>query len=429
MSNTIPRIPVFLLATCLVAGNGWAQSGAPQGNQALELQGAISESANEITTQIDQIDANREDHAAYGPLSPLLRQWDNLWSWLDESTGLSLGFAYTTLFQGASNGSFQGARSGGAGDLDIFGRWKLLGDDDDESWINEGMLGFNLEYRHSIGASTPADLGSSIGSLWNTATGFNEQDFSLIQWWWQQRLFQDELQLRIGKLDLSSIFDAYRFNSANFFFTNQAFSDNPTIPFPENGLGAVAAWYPTDHWFLLAGGSDAEGRKTETAGTVGDTLDAWFVATTLGWRGPVSSLGEGLYQVTAWHSDKRSGSQRPSATGASLVLQQELGNGWVPYARYSFSSDNATDTAQLITVGAVAEEPFGHGGDRFGLSAGWGRPHADELRSQWVGELFYRFEPLPEIQITPSVQLIVNPSKNSDNRAIGIFGIRGRLNF
>ncbi len=44
---------------------------------------------------------------------------------LEESTGLRLGFAYTTIFQQASGGP--GQRRGASGDLDIMGVWTLIG--------------------------------------------------------------------------------------------------------------------------------------------------------------------------------------------------------------------------------------------------------------------------------------------------------------
>tara|TARA_R110000850_G_scaffold92555_6_gene196422 strand:- start:764 stop:2038 length:1275 start_codon:yes stop_codon:yes gene_type:complete len=409
-----------VLSYCAVA---FAENGGRMNGEAL------SESADEITTQIAELDESREDQSFYGPFETGFENWENLWDSVESASGLNLVFAYTTLFQTTSIGATPGMRSGGAGDLDILGRWKLIDEVNAIEWLNEGILGFNFEYRHRIGANTPSDVGLVSGSLWNTATGFNEQEFAPIQYWWQQKLFQNRFMVRIGKLDPSSIFDSYRFNSSNFFFVNQAFADNPTIPFPDNGWGVVGAWYPDDNWFLLFGSTNADGRKVETSTTLDQDIDAWFSAATGGWRGPVGNLGEGLYQITLWHSDPKTNSTRPGATGFSIVAQQELGNQWVPYLRYARSSAAATDTEQLFTIGAVLEDPFGQNGDRLGVSGGWGSPFDRTLRSQGVGEIFYRFEPFPEFQITPSFQFTSNPSRDPSQSLIGIFGIRGRINF
>ena len=84
----------------------------------------------------------------------------------------------------------------------------------------------------------------------------------------------------------------------------------------------------------------------------------------VGWSGDVGKLGKGLYQITGWTSDKREMSESPSASGFSAVAQQELGNGWVPYARYAWSSDAAVAmelgaTAVLMNTGiAAAKEPL-----------------------------------------------------------------------
>jgi porin len=390
---------------------------------------ALSESADEIGAQISELDETRQTRL-YGPFSPVFNAWDSWWTTVNDSVGLSMGFAYTALGQAATNGTYTGPRDGTSGDFDIFGRWYAFNRNNNKGILGEGILGFNAEYRHQIGSqTTPAEIGDNIGSLWGTTTGFNEQDFNIIELWWQQRLFDDHLALRIGKIDLANLIDVYRFNSANHFYQNAAFSDNPAIPFPENGLAIVVEWSPSDNLFARFAIADAEGRKTETLRSGINNIDAWFTATTIGWNPQVGDLGRGLYQVTLWHSEERKRSERPSGNGFSIVAQQELPNNWVPYIRYARSTSDVVDTRQILTAGAVLEKPFDRKYDRFGLAAGWDQPHDPSLRNQWVSEAFYRWAITPEVRLTPFAQILVNPSRNPDDKTIAVFGLRTRITF
>ncbi|NOY00954.1 MAG: carbohydrate porin [Verrucomicrobia bacterium] len=356
-----------------------------------------------------------------------LQEWGDFWKLFDEKTGLSMAFAYTTLFQAATKGTYTGPRSGGAGDFDMVGRWSFLQHGLLDGLINEGTIGFATEYRHQIGGATPAELGDSLGSLWGTTSGFNAQDFTVKEIWWHQNLFNDHLAFRLGRIKLDNIFDAYRFTGANHFYTNKAFSRNPTIPFPNTGAGLVFVWTPGHDLFVILGGGSTNGREAETTNAE-ENLKEWFTATTLGWR-PEHELGKGLYQITLWRSDNRTRSILPNAAGYSILLQQELSNGWTPFTRYSYSNAPVTDTKQIFTAGVVHEGTNRSTNDRIGFALAWGQPHNTSLSEQWTAELFYRYAITPTFRITPLAQIIVDPSRNSYDEVIGVFGLRGRLTF
>jgi len=388
---------------------------------------AITESSDEIDTTLGDVSNDRKTVFRNGILEEPLEAWGDFWHIFDEKTGISMAFAYTTLYQVATNGHYTGPRSGGSGDFDMVGRWSLINTDSHDGWINEGTLGFATEYRHKIGAATPADLGDSLGSLWGTTAGFNEEDFTLKEIWWHQNLFDDRLAFRLGRLKLDNIFDAYRFTGANHFYTNKAFSRNPTIPFPNTNLGLVFSWRLRQDLFVIIGGGRSDGRESETT-NVQEQAEEWFTATTFGWK-PKHKFGTGLYQVTLWHADNRSNSNLPSATGYSILLQQELSNGWTPFLRYAHSDNRVTDTKKIFTGGVVQEGTKKRPNDRIGLAVAWGQPHSSRHTEQWTAELFYRYSVIPTFRITPSAQIIFNPSKNSRDQAIGVFGIRGRITF
>ena len=63
------------------------------------------------------------------------------------------------------------------------------------------------------------------------------------------------------------------------------------------------------------------------------------------------------------------------------------------------------------------------------LGLNWGRPPNDDSEDQFIGELFYRVQLAENLQITPDLQLVVNPANTPDENVIWVFGIRARLTF
>ena len=68
-------------------------------------------------------------------------------------------------------------------------------------------------------------------------------------------------------------------------------------------------------------------------------------------------------------------------------------------------------------------------GVRFGLALSYGKPSANGLRDQYSSELYYRMQLTRWLALTPSIQLIANPSANPDQELLALFGIRARLDF
>ena len=73
------------------------------------------------------------------------------------------------------------------------------------------------------------------------------------------------------------------------------------------------------------------------------------------------------------------------------------------------------------------------GGDVLGIGLNWGRPNHDtygaDLNSQYTSEMYYRWQVEKHVQITPSVQLLVDPALNPDDEVIAVFGLRARVVF
>jgi porin len=63
----------------------------------------------------------------------------------------------------------------------------------------------------------------------------------------------------------------------------------------------------------------------------------------------------------------------------------------------------------------------------------WGRaPKSATLTNppdQFTAELFYRYQPFSNLQITPSLQLITNPTYDPTQGTVAVVSLRARVTF
>ncbi len=187
-----------------------------------------------------------------------------------ESSGVDFSLSMTNIYQlNAKGGQSTHRRQGrwsGSYDLEMTADLqKLLGVENAELY----MLAEGTWSRRDIDQT-------SVGSAFGVNGDFvaPREAFNIIEFWYQQSYFEQTLKLRLGKLDMTGGFEcrgcavsfdgnAYA-NDENTQFLNSALVNNPTIPFPDYGLGAIVYWNPVEHWYLSAGVADAQADRRET---------------------------------------------------------------------------------------------------------------------------------------------------------------------
>ena len=379
---------------------------------------------DDIGYQLQESDDTIDAMFRRGPLTPVHNVWDAATEHLRESIGLDLGLNYTAVYQRADT-TVRGPRDAVGGDLDFFGRWLLLGDED--YW--PGSLTFSSETRHRYSDISPADL--NTGTVGGTIVSFGTQDFSLVQLYWESGSFDESLLLRIGKMDPALIWDGGRFVSSNYAFLSPAFSDTLPMPLPAAGLGIAGAVYPTDSTYIVAGIHDANAKRT-TAGF--DTFfgeGEYFTAVEFGWFPGEGEPSEGMYHVTLWSSDPRRDAGRPSDRGIALTLEQQFGceGNLVPFVRYAYAHRGVNDIRENLSIGLGIENMLGQNDDVIGLAWSWEEPSNPSLRDQFVFESFYRFYITPYTHLTPDIQVVIDPANAPGKDTVVIFGLRLRTLF
>lgn len=371
-----------------------------------------------------------------------------------EPTGLTLGVGATNIYQQNVHGGLsthrRAGRASGSYDIELAGDLKrLLGL---EGGIYISALG---SWSRHGGINDPA-----VGSIFGVnGDGATREAMAVSQFWYEQAFFDDTLRVRFGKLDITGGFDcggstvafdgnAYA-NDETAQFLNGALINNPTIPFPDYGLGAMAMYNPVEWWYVAYGFADAQADYRETGfNTAFRDEDYWFHVAETGVvtklrsaRGPLP----GAYRVGVWYDpqDKETfdtGSTWRDDTGYyfsgdQLIYKEnddaEDSQGLGMFGRYGWAESRVNDITNFWSVGLSYQGLF-EGRDDDTLGLGYARGFFSDLAGsgftedyEAVYELYYSAVISKHFVLSPSIQYLVN---TGGDRTIGdTFVIGGRL--
>jgi porin len=416
---------VIVVLTVTGAGFGQSEPQQQEAPRSADARDFFGGAADGILNNLSAARIDRESMTEFDPFTWVRNEMQKVNNELDRAARLRIGFAWTALYQHAS-WTRNDDDNAAAADFDFFGRWRPL-----QTRRTLGYVIFQTQVRYQLWQDqTPRDLGPEIGSIWGTANGFNTQSFNLRQLYWQQFLFNNEFSYRIGKVDLGDVFNNNRLQSDNHYFLNTAFSDNPTMAYPENNFGFDLIWRPKPLFYMSVGTADASGdnNNDDEAGKELKNTN-WFTAAEVGLTPWFENLGAGHYRLTAWYTDADTASGSSGASGISLSCDQDLGPRMLAFLRYGYTDGDLTSTEQIVAGGVAFKRPFGKNDDMAGIAAAWGRPTIDALGDQAVVEAFYRFQVTPAIEVTPDIQLTIDPSLAPEEDYVWVFGVRMRITF
>lgn len=315
-------------------------------------------------------------------------------------------------------------------------------------------------YLHTESAWPRRDYNDlAVGSLWGVNSDFaGRQDFSIIELWYQQSFFENAIRLRAGKLDMAGGFEhrgcpvsfdcnAYA-NDENSQFLNPALVNNPTIPFPDFGLGAILLYSPVDIWYISIGAADAQADRRETGLNTAfhNRADFAYMAESgllPSFNSPAGDL-QGAYRVGLWYDPKPTALGQDRKTyrdnvGWYISVDQMVfkekngvnnGQGLGLFARYGYAPSRAYPVSQFVSAGIQYKGLLaGRDDDTFGV--GWAKGYTsdaakDDFASDYesVFETYYNIALNPKIYLTPSIQYIQNPGADGQTRNAAVVALR-----
>lgn len=386
---------------------------------------AVGEAPTSTPEELDEIFRPKEATVDVPVLDGPIDRFIAATSSFEERTGLRIGFAYTTIFQQASGGP--GTRRGFSGDLDIMAAWTLLG----RGTANTGQLIFSVEERHNIGPNPASVLRGEIGTLHPITNGFNDRGFVVRDFYWVHRLWDGKFGYALGRGDTSDFFGAHRMQSLNNSFSNRAFSANTTIPSPGHGMFAGISLRPVQDFYGTIGVANAYASTT-----INDMKyleeGSFFSFGEFGYTPNIEGLGSGRYRVVLWNIDDRERrAPAPSDNGISIIVDQDLGEHFLVFARYGYADrGRVTGIRQSVETGMGVRGLLGSPDNMTGLAFAYSVPQDSDARDEKIVECFHRWQLTRHTQFSVGVQGIFDPSNaDPENDSVAVFTTRLRIAF
>ncbi|MCA0871496.1 carbohydrate porin [Seohaeicola saemankumensis] len=384
------------------------------------------EGGDSVTGDIhdDDISAGAAIRLRSQPLKPWFdakRRWNDKY-------GLKLNFSLQTLHQHSDNST--GETSAAAGRAEINGSWTLVG----RGTKNSGRLTFRVENRSTLGtAIPPSKLGNQFGSGTLVGTGFSDYtEANLSELAWRQALMGGRLRFVIGKISAVGWYGGHALSSPKRGFQNTALQASNTRVFPGRGFGFGVGYQFTPRLVALAGIHDANAKTT------GDPFDSIK-------QGEFLKSVEVRYYLTTperarwdqvrlnvWHQDALVQSGVPESRGANFVISKLMFDDKVmPFMFAGVSEGGASLFQKDVAVGLsfAFDTTASKARDVLGIGLAWGEPTNSALQEQTTGEIYYRFQMLDNLAITPSIQVIKNPIANPNKTTVTVLGLRLRATF
>ena len=317
-------------------------------------------------------------------------------------------------------------------------------------------------YAHAEGSWSEGLDASSIGSVLGGVNGDAAADRSidLTELWYQQSLFDGRFRFRIGKMDLTGGFECHgcpvAFDGNAFAndeagqFLNAALVNNPTIPFPDKGLGLAVYAEPTHWWYAAAAVADAQADARETGfNTTFHQEDYLFSIFETGFTPALPSRNgplQGAYRIGFWYDpqdkDRHSGSIKRDDMGIYLSFDQtvlkentdaEDPQGLGLFARWGWADKSVSEVKCFWSVGAQYQGLIPtRDDDVLGLGVAQGRLVRDAgftADRETVMEIYYGIQVTPWFSVAPSVQYIFNPGGDAAVDDALVVGIRTQIDF
>jgi len=419
------NVTVGILIVLVTSGASWAEDGGRK------------------TTWLDSL-VERET---------LTDGWFGLGERLDER-GVTVSLAATGIYQINTHGALatnrRKGRHAGSYDLEVeLDLEKLFG-------LRGGSIHVLSEGSWSAGAD-PASVGSIFG-INDDAAG--HRGIAVTTLYYDQALFGETVRIHVGKIDVTGgfhchgcpvAFDANTFaNDETTQFMNSALVNNPTIPFPDEGLGLALYVQLAERWYVGAAVADAQANARESGlGTAFHEEDYFFSIVEAGVTPVIDSPAgplQGAFRIGLWYDPqdkaRNNGTTKRDDTGIYLSADQvitkenldaEDTQGLSVFARLGYADHDANQVGCFWSAGAQYQGllptrdddvvAFGVAQGRLTRSAGFTETH------ETVMEAYYNAALTGWLNVSPSIQYVINPGGVNTVKDAVIFGLRLQMAF
>jgi carbohydrate-selective porin OprB len=318
---------------------------------------------------------------------------------------------------------------------------------------SRGVWYWNLEVAQKLWpgaelfAEFEVDKGKGVDKFLPTYSYFNDnsgEDASLyLPVLYMEQKFSDERGLiAAGKLDLTYWFDWNEAaGSADTQFFSSSLVNNPAIPFPANGIGALISLTPYEWLYFQSGAATARAHYTKAG--LSDAFNSAFFINELGLSSRIASL-KGNYRFIFYLTHERlaylnSDEEKKNTAGWALSFDQAVTKNVTLFFRYGFADQKVSDIEQFWSFGGQIMGPIpGRKFDCLGIGVAqsiFGNDFQEAndpdltSRSETMYEIYYSYNLNSSLILTPNLQIVTNPNADKLAETEIVCGLRFLLTF
>jgi len=389
---------------------------------------------------------------------------DGFWGLNDEleDMGIEIGFSVTNIYQQNVHGGISTHRRAGrySGSYDL-----ELNVDLEKLWSIQGGSLFMLT--EGVWSKSTGIDGPSVGSAFGVnGDARNRRTMDITELWYEQVFAGETIHLRIGKMDLTGGFEHHNcpvsFDCSNYAndettqFLNGALINNPTIPFPDYGLGVAVHYNPDGSWYISAAVADAQADIRETGfRTTFHKEDYFLYILETGLTPDLDSKNgplQGAYRAGLWYDPQPkantdytdAGKSYRDDTGFYITCDQMLvkenpepkdSQGLGAFFRFGYANSKKNDIVDFWSAGFqyqglledrdddVIGVGFAQGTFSNSASATYTEDYENAL------ELYYSAQVTPWLAVSPCIQYITNPGGSKTTSDAVVLGARIQMSF
>jgi len=371
----------------------------------------------------------KEDHSIRQEFDSikLPLQYDQWKTNFVKRTGFNFGLDYNALYYKATFSPTENNQSA-SGAVRFYTNWELLGRGTEDI----GSLVVKIEHRHAFTSVAPVDFGFELGYVGLLHSTFSNQGFHATNLYWKQTFAKKRILVFAGFMDVTDYVDVHLLASPWTSFSNLVFATGSgTIGIlPDGAFGAMAGGWINNNLYLAAGIADANSNPAQVFKGFQTFFEKFetFKSVELGWASDKKLLLFNNMHVTLWQVDARTDAQTQSGWGISASSSITHNKSWMSFLRGGYSHKGNALLESSISIGTAHYIQSRR--DVLGIALNWGRPnHFDfpDVDDQWTLETYYLFQLGRHLQITPNIQMLLNPAYSTDRNFIAVGGIRSRF--
>lgn len=267
--------------------------------------------------------------------------------------------------------------------------------------------------------STPDEelVGSPLALNGYGARLDDPDEVNLREAWIQTELFDQQLTLIGGRLDLTNYFDT---NAVANDETRQFISDplvvNPMLGLSSNGAGLTAIYDPKGGFVFTLGAQ----QSSEDATSLSDSI---YTLAQVGYRARPFGLQEGNYRV--WY--RRDNSTDTQQDGYGVSVDQKLTPSFTVFARYG-RADAGDGSDQFYSAGFQFQNGWTlNPADAWGL--GVAKIDLADGRKETLSEVYYNLHLAEKLRLTAHLQYAEETTVGAEKIAYIVPGLRFQASF